>query len=1064
MDRGVPLTRSSGSSPASPPTSPPAKKNFLSRLRRAPSHSPVPTSGQAQASTHPYTRPGNVASASSSASTSNGRSSSTGVRKNQVGVPIMMGVNRSEVLGPSTSVRNGFGLEDEIEWERVRTLPRVRLVPPEDEGEPIILYPPPHYYRPATPPPSLPHPLLSPPTSPPTSPTRIRRPGSPPQSPPRRGGSVYAHSPTWAGMADGFILPPPKFTRTGAGWGGAPVSAGVILPKKREEVNEDRRRRRSGASGNGWNEMGSPPSSPPRQRMRSLESQEEIQVNRRRTVLAEAAVLGDDPVDLANILASEGVSDVLPAPPILITSPPHNDPPLSKTCDEAAPPDDQGNAADKAIPVLPASAPSLPTAPPIPVRASTLPAATPSPPKVPATAQSITAAVPQAARRTRAMSLSAAFSSSGSLKNMNIPPLPPLPPKPPMIRKQKSLKMFFFSSTGVGEASNQDTAPPVPTFVAPKHAEPKPKKTLQKAKSKPSLKIDVKAAKPAEPFTGASPITPALSTGQTAASSDTIGTPSITPVSATGSSNSNVVPPQPPSRGLSKRFSLSNMSQAFKRKSSMSNLSASAVSSHNSGTVETPIPMVPDLPAEYKRQKATKAKSTMKVTEVCDREAKASIATAAGTTVPAVYDGIARRSESLNRLQSLSTDDPKELPKQHGQRRPIAIQDPSRPLLPAVDLVPARSSSPSSISTNPSDDEGEGDSELSEEQELVHAKLMQISPRTRRDPTASLQEFLASAPGQTGSVVIVPKGVRRSVEAVVIGSAEGGLNSATLAGASHASMMPVLENVGGSSGPLNRVIERRGSETEEEEEIATPMEEVAELFPHAEQRGVDGHAVVAQELGKQVPLHSAELLGQTGLTDWVEVDLTHGAEDIQPCKLIPVAPHHTGAEDAAVDDTGDLDSLPSDIVLVDTPPAPPPSQASPCNSTPQPKNRFASPEALFKRLSTSRKAGVHVTSHQYQVTPHPRRAARDRPRARTENKSRPNEYEKDKERYRHIPMPPVPSVPGAGPCPLRESTGANVGTGGYSSLAADVQLRSLHFDTLGLDFGGWGEASMSRVS
>lgn len=56
----------------------------------------------------------------------------------QVSAPIMLGMNRSEELfGPSTGIgmgtSNGMGLEDEVEWERVRTLPRVRLVPPEGE-------------------------------------------------------------------------------------------------------------------------------------------------------------------------------------------------------------------------------------------------------------------------------------------------------------------------------------------------------------------------------------------------------------------------------------------------------------------------------------------------------------------------------------------------------------------------------------------------------------------------------------------------------------------------------------------------------------------------------------------------------------------------------------------------------------------------------------------------------------------------------------------------------------------------------------------------------------------
>ncbi|OCF32628.1 hypothetical protein I316_05808 [Kwoniella heveanensis BCC8398] len=1135
MDGGAPLTRSTpstvasaasvtqGRSPAnlaSPANSPPAKRSLLARLRRNTST--------------PYPHPTHAASTSaipmSTTASQDGerRSGVVGVKKNQVGVPIMMGVNRSEVFGPSTSIKHGFALEDEIEWQRVKTLPRVRLVPPpEDEVEPIMLYPPPHFVRPATPPPTLPHPFLSPPSSPPTSPPR--RPGSPPQSPPRRPTSIYSNSPTWAGMADGFVLPPPKFTRTGAGWGGAPISMGVILPKKRQEVDEDRRRRMSGISinGDGWNQVGSPTRSPPPGlggRMRSLESQEEIAANKKMRIERDHQTGLDS-----------GVAAEVPSSSQRPTSPPMihvSDPFQVETTSTAHTSSNQSNIRPVQSSQIASSSPAELTKAPLSdslpsesMAVGTPQAAPPDSetPVLPAAESTIKSPVPKAVRKSRALSLSAAFSSSSSLKNMEVPPLPSIPPRP-RIRKQKSLKQFFFSSSTPSEAM-MSSPPPLPTVPAlyedsqrksmeeksintsnkDKEEKEKPKgmKILQRARSKPSLKIDVKvpAQNTPSPSAGsvgdtATPITPALSTGRTEVSASVLETPS---------SATPAVGPAPTAqpRGLSKRFSLSNMSQAFKRKSSMSNLHASAGAGESSSAVpphrgpgsssasDSPVPMVPDLPEEYRKAKEA-AKVGKKV-----KESAVPISPRKSKTLPVekmvqshqVIDmsldevltptGLPRRSESLKAIQSLSFGEADAGADIEGQdtlvfqasaltKSPEMVASPledrtvvnerDQALLPALDLVPAadRSASPVSISMSSASSIVDDDQAVEEEQEeLVHAQLMHVSPRTRRDPSVSLQEFLAAAPSRTGSVVIVPKGVRRSVEAIVIGSAVTGFSSTpnnVASGSTSPAFTPKARESVVLGVSLDRVMERRGSETEEEDELATPKDEVVELFP--EER-VEPEEEVLLEQGTFVAGEAAEVEGVNGGEEDDGFELV--------CEPTPrAAGRVSSSTDMRVDNDNeigadvDLDSLPSDTVLVETPPTPPPSQASPCGSTVTPivanpytntsatKNRFASPEALLKRLSTSKRSQVQA---QAQSTPyrHPRSAS-----VRKDKKSK-------QERHQRIPIPPPPqpraAAPGSAPSNGEKSDA------GYSAMSSQVQLRSLHFDSLGLDFGGWDSAS-----
>ncbi|WWD07674.1 hypothetical protein V865_005775 [Kwoniella europaea PYCC6329] len=994
LELGAPLTRST---PDTTNQQLQHKRSFLSKLRRTPS--------SVSTSTSPYGQPLHAAS-TSAVITPSTRPIST-VKKNQVGVPIMMGINRSEeIFGPSTSIKHGFGIEDELEWERVRTLPRVRLVPPpEEQTEPIMLYPPP---RPASPPPVLPHPFLSPPSSPPTSPPRLStRLGSPPQSPPRRPQSIYSQSPTWAGMADGFVLPPPKFSRNSTGWSSTAFGGGrIVMPKKREQVDEDRRKRMSEYV------IGSPPRSPPAivvsGMIRSLESQEEIAANKRMRVDHEEKDFGIDQRNpQQNVLDDE---KELTASPVDMDIDQIPTPPSVSDVDI--------NIAQSA----PVAA--------IPSRSTTVPAAqstaTPSSPtKTP---------IPKAIRRSRALSLSAAFSSSSTLKNVELPPLPDLPSRPP-IRKQKSLKKFFFSSSTPPEAVVASaSAPPVPAIPVQerkptennkplKEEKDKPskgKKILQRARSKPSLKIDVRVAKPSSSSASPSPTTPALTTGKTdiSTSSSVMNTPSSAPAQH---------------RGLSKRFSLSNMSQAFKKKSHSTPVFATTSSG-------SPVPMVPDIPEAFKKikdSKDIKAKGKGKAIEsalpINPRKSKTLDTDNNGEVLTPT--GVPRRSESLKAIQSLTFCQEDESTMEDSVDQAIStasvITDEPQSLLPAFEVSSDTQAHSNSVSTSVSRsglssespiqsvksiptvdiDDVDVDVDIEEEDdehELAHAQLMHVSPRTRRDPSQSLslQEFLSSPPGKTSNIVIVPtKGLRRSVEAVVMLGNPMLMNLQSPPSSIDDHHVEVSreepeEERDGKKKRESKLFERRGSETESEaEELKTPLEESSEIFP--DQPGLQ------QEEEEPTPKASSSRT-------------TGGEQQVRD------------EDDCEYD--YDLESLPSDIVLVETPPplpaAPHSSEISTImNAIPvNTKNRFVSPEALLKRLHSSRR---------------PNQAA---PYQHTKKGS----ASKDRESLillRDIPLLPLPASDS------KE----------FSSLSKEMQLRSLKFESLGLDFQQWNEWSEEDI-
>ncbi|WWD21492.1 hypothetical protein CI109_105978 [Kwoniella shandongensis] len=951
---GAPLTRASMiSPPSSPSTTTRPKSSLFSRLRR----SPLPSTSTSTSST-PISIP-----MKHSLSSSNERGGPfSSYRKSQVGVPIMMGRNKSEeVFG---SRKNGMALEDEVEWERVRTLPRVRLVPPEDEGEPIILYPPPHFLRPATPPPTLPHPFLSPPTSPPTSPPS-RRMTSPPSvaSPPRRPTSVYATNPTWAGMADGFVLPPPKFQRARGGWGAAP--SGVVMPKKREQVVEDRRRRMSGVptTATGWiDSVDGRPSSPPR-KIRALESEEEIAAN----MLARIEETkhhsrdGDDS-DMVDSSSAPDI-EVPPAIPFVEVTPPSIIPEKNSEAFEAESPVVDMQPSEK-------QEPSHPTE----------------------------SAEPKSVRKTRALSLSAASSSQLSSSLLDQVPAPPVPSRPQTIKKQKSLKTFFFSSSTPASTSAPTNAS-VTSISLPKSSsgrkgsEDKPKERgrgiLSRARSKPSLKIDVKMAKSttSESFAGTSssttPTTPGLSTTQ-----------SELPASSYPETPSSTINPPhtatPTPRGLSKRFSLSNMSSAFKKRSSSTPVTGSLAK--QSGVA---VPRVPDLPDVYKKEKEAR-----KVVHSAVPLGPSRVSTAQGIQEADASTSVLvpTRCESPSTMDDSRSSEESSEPTKTVSKTRSSIESVSRPVNPLAPLLPALDLSSTSTSASVSATHPDSpaattisttslDDDEEDPEELMHAQLMQVSPRTRRDPAVSLQEYLGSGPARQGNVVIVPKGARRSVEAVVVLGLPAFVGNMT-------------NETDGSSSLLGRVMEeRRGSaDTDETEMVVTPIQNPMEMFIASDPNAFDQPSSSA--------ITSTEIIGQND--DGLDLDL-------------------------------DLESLPSDTVLVETPPPPPPpsSQTSTTatDSTPIPKGRFASPEALLRKLHTSSRKQHQQSTPYHSLSQAQALALREAALASAVAGK--------------VPIPPIP---------LNED--GTIPSEAYSSLMNDVQLRSLHFEGLGLDFGDWMAAGI----
>lgn len=663
---------------------------------------------------------------------------------NTIAVPQRQSVFHDMERQPQKPLRqeellNAVGEEKDVD----PNLPTVRLVPPDgenmihfaytmltdeqpDEGEPMMLYP-----FPLSPPPSLD--IQSPPQrrTPPFTPST---PSPMPRRPPlatsnrSRPTSTYASNPVWNGMADGFVLPPPRFSRSGAGFNPRGRTS-VVMPKTKTQVVEEKRRRMSAMME--W-EMG-------------YGGAERLAMNRPMS-------LGQE-MKPPNVLEAEEERAA-----------------MANVGSQPGPAKQDEEEKIEELSEEPAtSTPSAPTAPGPP----TVAVKTESPVTSQSPAQLSKHNPPQPSaskppRRSRTLSLSAAFSTPLFTKNespatTSAPPIPPVPPVPReqtkrAPKKQKSLKNLFFSSSTPPEAtlgpSKFDNFSPVAEtkpVLKDKTERPKEKKPmLSKPRSKPSLHIDIDATKASSSLksapaasssfkTSATPITPALSSGRSEKSNSIPATPSTASIDTKTPASASSTASKPK---LNKRFSLSNMAVFKKRSNSAPSVEHKSLADMASGNGKEEVPRVPELPKAYKKEK--EARRTMSEMLPAKEEV-------AAVPPPPLANGI---------VTSPVAETPKG-PVEPNHSANISTDNSSLTHSPSDSTTTVEPTS-ASMSSDISD--------VDDDDDILNAQFMQLpSPRSPidRDPAVSLQDFLNSAPGRKSEVVVVQEG-RRSLEALVV--------------------------------------------------------------------------------------------------------------------------------------------------------------------------------------------------------------------------------------------------------------------------------------------------------
>ena len=353
-----------------------------------------------------------------------------------------------------------------------------------------------------------------------------------------------------------------------------------------------------------------------------------------------------------------------------------------------------------------------------------------------------------------------------------VPPLPQisLQKSEKVIRKHKSLKKFFSSNHTPDK--EHDPLPKLDKLVKEREGpkfdtwlvkidkelkeEPVKPRTgfgmLTRPKSKPSLRIDVKASREV-PVSGPSTASsrgsePAFIAAPLSANSTSTSTSDPYPETPTLNSGKSRAKSQTPMagvntpKGLTKRFSLSNMSAAFKRS--------------KKDTVS--IPQVPEVPLAYKKEKPKKSMSD-EAPRTSD-ETKASIKESAVPLSPRSGGRVAGSPDTHRPLLS-----PPPSPAQNN-----VIKESNTPDQGATTRAPLSQSVPPSPKDTLSV-VSDTSSAFELDAELNHAQLMLVSPRTRRNPAESLQDIMGTAPISRQSKIIKLDAAlsRRSVETVILG-------------------------------------------------------------------------------------------------------------------------------------------------------------------------------------------------------------------------------------------------------------------------------------------------------
>ncbi|WVN89444.1 uncharacterized protein L203_104667 [Cryptococcus depauperatus CBS 7841] len=674
----------------------------------------------------------------------------------------------------SLSDKDLSGVVVDEEQDADTNLPAVRLIPPvEDEGEPVSLFP------------------LSPPLRldtrvAPESPTadKTRRVANA-RVPGRRPQSVYS-STAWNGMAEGFVLPPPKFSRSGAGFNPSGRQF-VVMPKTKREIVQDRQRRMSNVEG--WDIdhnvfEGERPvmirddtfvtlslSTGPSESTSVLEGQTKPAriMEEEEEQVAIDAVTAEEFIK-ANPISNEGTKQM-------------SGPPISSNASLPTTPVTPSSTFTHTTIASPAPESSLPLEKP-PISSPTM--------SKPSTPNHDPISKPGRDRR-RTLSLSAAFSGPffGSNNNSKdssavIPPLPPLPPLPKeqthkMPKKQKSLRNLFASSIA--------SLPAELSGINKKNKDKEGVRGLLKSKSKPNLRIDTSATNspivcgplnsaPAIPgkMDAPTPITPGLLTGL----SDTFTSIPDTPTTASTIAPTPSSPTRPPpasgqeksrSRSkLNKKFSLSNMS-VFKRRSSSTPASAATTPSQSPSastwdlsTEQVGVPQVPDLPKIYRQERKEKEARKVKneyapvITEtVLSNETPVAVSSPVNVNSASISTSVASSSADFVPFTSMNQS--------RHPAVPIQIKG-----IDSIETSPVSSTFTIEPSTSSA-----ASSEYAGDDDPLAAQFMQLpSPvagdsqfeASNQGPVKGLENLLAHVSGKKSEVVVVEG--RKSLEALVI--------------------------------------------------------------------------------------------------------------------------------------------------------------------------------------------------------------------------------------------------------------------------------------------------------
>jgi len=523
-------------------------------------------------------------------------------------------------------------------------------------------------------------------------------------------------------------------------------------------------------------------------------------------------------------------------------------------------------------------------------------------------------------------------------------PLVSLPPTPrPGLRKQKSLKQllsfgFPLSSTPPPPLPERTFQSHPPTQPAPAEAGaepllPRKRLGLLSRQSKPSLRVDVKAPKPREKEEPTSAPTPTF-------------------------------PDREERPKMTKRFSLSNMSSAFKK---MAQGGGAGV-----------VPKVPDLPEIYRRGRE---EETPRMSEEIPLDSPV-VEEVAGEEETVLSKEVPRKigtlDEALEIKPTLATTS-------------TGVSD--RTIVPIPRL--ARTESFSSLSSTAT-------TAAHEQQTLIS-----VSPRTQRDPSASLSLQNLISRGPAAEVVIVTQLTQRamharqqSLEATIV------LNSTPPPPLPRSRLMEREDSLRS----ISRSSSGSGSgerSSNESHMLKTPM-----VVPVA--------SMSLDEIRRHVPISQPRIGGF--MDSQVELELPR-----------PSIGQSTASASGSTESFHTLPSLGSEMIVVDSPTYTLASTSSGASASTSVNGKRSKPASSSSKASTPKARSLvrMITSHgrryhQSNSTSTVKASPPGRPRT---GKSTP------------APTLPPPSKSASPPRPE-----------GFDTLTQVVQLKSLHFEELDLDF------------